>query len=173
MHRHVRRSLAATGTTTLLAAALLIAPGAQAAAATTCQGKTVTIDGTGMATVTGTPGDDVIVASVGANVTALAGDDTICVLPGTATTPTTIDAGDGDDSVDTTGLAATSTVTTMLGAGKNTYTGGPGTDRVTSGAAASRIAATPAALRCSAWRALSMSKCSPSCSAAAITSAWR
>ncbi len=137
MHRHVRRSLAATGTTTLLAAALLIAPGAQAAAATTCQGKTVTIDGTGMATVTGTPGDDVIVASVGANVTALAGDDTICVLPGTATTPTTIDAGDGDDSVDTTGLAATSTVTTMLGAGKNTYTGGPGTDRVTSGGAAS------------------------------------
>ncbi len=103
MHQHVRRTLAATGSTALLAAALLTAPGAQAAAATTCQGKAVTIDGTGMPTVTGTPGNDVIAASQGSTVTALAGDDTTCIIPGIATTPasTTVDAGDGNDSVET------------------------------------------------------------------------
>ena len=46
MHRHVHRSFAAAGATALLGAALLTAPGAQAAAAVTCQGKDVTIDGT-------------------------------------------------------------------------------------------------------------------------------
>lgn len=135
MHRHVRRSFATTGSTALLAAALLTAPGAQAAAATTCQGKAVTIDGTGNASVTGTPGDDVIAASLGATVTALAGDDTICVLPGTATTPTSVDAGEGSDSVDTSTLPVGAVVTTTLGAGDDTYTGGGGADQVTSGSA--------------------------------------
>ncbi|MCW2835404.1 MAG: Ca2+-binding protein [Nocardioides sp.] len=106
MHRHLSRSFAATGATALLATALLTAPGAQAAAATTCQGKTVTIDGTGQPTVTGTPGNDVISASQGSTVNALAGDDTICVVPGAVTSPpapagaTTIDAGEGNDSVE-------------------------------------------------------------------------
>ena len=135
MHHHVRRTFAASGTTALLAAALLTAPGAQAAAAVTCQGKDVTIDGTGMATVTGTPGDDVIAASLGATVTALAGNDTICVLPGTATTPTKVDAGDGDDSVDASTLPADASLTTTLGSGDNRYTGGAASDRVVSGTA--------------------------------------
>ena len=51
MHHHVRRSIATAGTSALIATALLTAPGAQAAAAVTCQGKAVTIDGTGTATV--------------------------------------------------------------------------------------------------------------------------
>ena len=135
MHRLVRRSFATTGTTALLAAALLTAPGAQAAAATTCQGKDVTIDGTGQATVTGTPANDVIAASLGSTVTALAGDDTICVLPGAATTPTSVDAGEGNDAVDTSTLPAGAIVTTMLGAGDDQYAGGAGSDRVTSGTA--------------------------------------
>jgi Ca2+-binding RTX toxin-like protein len=134
MHRHVRRTFATTGTTALIAATLLTAPGAQAAAATTCQGKTVTIDGTGQATVTGTPDADVIAASLGATVTALAGDDTICVLPGAATTPTTIDAGDGNDSVDASTLPAEARVTTSLGAGDDSYTGGAASDQVSTGA---------------------------------------
>lgn len=135
MHRLVRRSFATTGTTALLAAALLTANGAQAAAASTCQGKDVTIDGTGQATVTGTPANDVIAASLGSTVTALAGDDTICVLPGTATTPTSVDAGEGNDSVDTSTLPAGAAATTTLGAGDDQYSGGAGSDRVTSGTA--------------------------------------
>ena len=86
MHRHVRHTFAITGTTALLAAALLIAPGAQAAAAITCQGKDVTIDGTSQAAVNGTPENDVIAASVGSTVTALAGDDTIFITPARAFT---------------------------------------------------------------------------------------
>jgi Ca2+-binding RTX toxin-like protein len=139
MHRHLSRSFAATGATALLATALLTAPGAQAAAATACQGKDATIDGTGQATVTGTPGKDVIVASQGSTVTALAGDDTICVLAGTATTPTTVDAGEGDDSVDTSTIPAGATVTTTLGAGDDGYTGGAGSDQVTTGAGANTV----------------------------------
>lgn len=139
MHHHVRRSFAATGTTALLAAALLTAPGAQAAAAVSCQGKTVTVDGTGQATVTGTPGDDVIVATLGSTVTALAGDDTICVLPGTATTATSVDAGEGKDSVDASTLPAGATLTTALGAGDDTYTGGAASDQVSTGAGADTV----------------------------------
>lgn len=134
MHRHVRHTFAVTGTTALLAAALLTAPGAQAAAAITCQGKDVTIDGTKQAAVTGTPANDVIAASVGATVTALAGDDTICVLPGAATAATSVDAGEGNDSVDTTAVAAASTVTTILGAGDDAFAGGAGSDQVSTGA---------------------------------------
>lgn len=140
MHRHVRHTFAVTGTTALLAAALLTAPGAQAAAAITCQGKDVTIDGTSQATVNGTAGNDVIAASVGSTVTALAGDDTICVLPGSATTATTVDAGEGNDSVDTSTVAAASTVTTSLGAGNDTFTGGAGSDQVSTGAGADTVA---------------------------------
>jgi Ca2+-binding RTX toxin-like protein len=140
MHSHVRRSFAATGTTALLAAALLTAPGAQAEAATTCQGKAVTIDGTSQAAVTGTPDNDVIAASVGSTVTALAGDDTICVLPGTATTATSVDAGDGNDSVDSSTVPAGATVTTNLGAGADSHTGGAGPDQVSTGGGADTVA---------------------------------
>lgn len=140
MHRHVRHTFAVTGTTALLAAALLTAPGAQAAAAITCQGKDVTIDGTSQAAVNGTPENDVIAASVGSTVTALAGDDTICVLPGTSTNATTVDAGVGNDSVDTSTLTAASTVTTSLGAGDDTFTGGAGADQVSTGAGDDTVA---------------------------------
>ncbi|WP_165807126.1 calcium-binding protein [Nocardioides currus] len=133
MHHHVRRSLAASGTTALLAAALLTAPGAHAAAATTCLGKAVTIDGTTTGTVAGTDGDDVIVALAGSSITGLAGNDTICVLPGTATTATVIDAGPGDDAVDTTPLAAGTAVTATLGPGDDSYAGGAAADVVTAG----------------------------------------
>ncbi|KRF36636.1 calcium-binding protein [Nocardioides sp. Soil805] len=139
MHHHVRRTVAATGTTALVAAALLIAPGAQAAAAIACQGKAVTIDGSGQATVTGTPGDDVIAATVGSTVTALAGNDTICVLPGTATTPTSVDAGEGNDAVDASTLPEGVTATTALGAGDDTYTGGAASDQVSTGAGADTV----------------------------------
>jgi Ca2+-binding RTX toxin-like protein len=140
MHHHVRRSFAAVGSTALVAAGLLTGPGALAAAATTCQGKAVTIDGTGQASVTGTAGDDVIAASLGSTVTALAGNDTICVLPGTSTTPTTVDAGDGNDSVDTSTLPANVSVTTTLGAGADSYTGGSASDQVTTGPGGDTVA---------------------------------
>lgn len=139
MHRHLHHTLAAAGATTLLAAALLTAPGAHAAAATTCLGKAVTIDGSGQVTVTGTPEDDVIAANVGASITGLAGNDTICVLPGTATTATTVDAGDGNDAVDTSTVPAGVTVSTTLGAGDDTFTGGAGDDQVATGGGANTV----------------------------------
>lgn len=139
MHHHVRRVFATTGTTALLAAALLTAPGAQAAAATTCQGKDVTIDGTGMAAVAGTMDNDVILAVTGSTVSALAGDDLICVAPGTATTATAIDAGAGNDSVDATTLPAGAIVSTTLGGGDDTYLGGAATDQVATGAGADTV----------------------------------
>ena len=80
-----------------------------------------------------------IAASLGATVTALAGNDTICVLPGTATTPTTVDAGDGNDSVDTSTLATGATVRTTLGAGDDTYAGGAASDQVSTGAGADTV----------------------------------
>lgn len=139
MHHHVRRTLAATGTTALLAAALLTAPGAQAAAATSCLNKDVTIDGTGQAVVTGTAGDDVIAASQGSAVSALAGNDLVCMLPGTATTATTIDAGEGDDTVDASTLPVGATLSTILGAGDDTYLGGAASDQVATGAGSSTV----------------------------------
>ena len=140
MPHHVRRSIATAGTSALIAAALLTAPGAHAAAAVeSCQGKAVTIDGSGMATVTGTAGDDVIAATVGSTVTALAGADTICVLPGTATTATTVEAGEGSDSVDASTLPAGVTVTTSLGAGDDSYTGGAASDQVSTGDGADTV----------------------------------
>lgn len=120
MHRHVRRSFAATGSTALLAAALLTAPGAQAAAAMTCQGKTVTIDGTGMPVVTGTPGNDVIAAGPNSTVTALAGDDTICIVRGAVMTSTSVDAGEGNDSVETGSAGQPNADKIDLGAGDDT-----------------------------------------------------
>ena len=61
------------------------------------------------------------------------------MLPGTATTATSVDAGEGNDSVDTSTLPAGATVTTTLGAGDDTYTGGAASDQVSTGAGADTV----------------------------------
>lgn len=138
MQRHTRRSFATTGTTALFAATLLATP-AMAAETTSCRGLAVTMDGTGQTTVSGTEEADVIVASAGSTVSALAGDDTICVLPGDATTTTTVDAGTGADTVDASALPVEAKASTDLGAGDDTYLGGPAADRVVAGDGADTV----------------------------------
>ncbi|MCW2735440.1 hypothetical protein [Nocardioides sp.] len=117
-------------TTTLPAAALLgltlLAPAGPATAAVTCPGVTATISGTG--TVTGTEGDDVIVADDALTVNALGGNDLICV---TGDTYTDVYAGAGDDVVDAT--LATGGVSATLGAGADTYRGSANGESVTGG----------------------------------------
>lgn len=117
----------------LLGLALLIPTASATAAGETCRGEAATIVGTG-STVTGTEGRDVIVTGRAIDVHALGGDDLVCVTPrSTGTNVADVDAGTGDDVVDTSGAPGTYYVTVILGAGADTFVGGPSSDRVTTG----------------------------------------
>lgn len=124
-------------TAALLGLALLTPATAATAAGETCRGEAATIVGTGP-TVTGTEGRDVIVTASADKVDALGGDDLICVTgPGGSSNLLSVDAGAGDDVVDTTALAAGFYVGTVLGAGADTFAGGPASDTVYAGERAS------------------------------------
>ncbi|WP_395657966.1 hypothetical protein [Nocardioides sp.] len=114
---------------TLLAVALVVPPAH--AAQETCRGQTATIVGEPGGTVTGTDGDDVIVTNGATETDAGAGADTICVTGGYAYL---VDAGDGDDVVDTTAFDDLhDQVRVVLGTGADTFVGGSGRDTVTTG----------------------------------------
>jgi Ca2+-binding RTX toxin-like protein len=120
------------------ASALTLLPAPVAHAAATCQGQPATIEAS-TGTVAGTSGDDVIVVSDDAfRVEAKEGDDLVCVAGNTEfpddLTWLAIDAGPGDDFVDTTSAGAKSDST--LGAGSDTFVGGPFDDRVRIGTVA-------------------------------------
>ena len=125
-------------TTTLTAAGLLglalLAPTTAAqAAGETCRGETATLVGTGP-TLTGTEGRDVIVTARAGVVDTLGGDDLICVNSAmTNSNVLVVDAGAGDDVVDTSTAADGHYVTTTLGAGADTLLGGPASDTVHAG----------------------------------------
>lgn len=125
-------------TTPLTAAAMLglalLAPTTSATAAgETCRGEAATIVGTGPA-VTGTEGRDVIVTGGSTRVTALGGDDLVCVAPvGTTSNGIEVDAGTGNDVVDTTAAPSAYYVDADLGPGADTLEGGPGGDWVDTG----------------------------------------
>lgn len=128
-------------TTTLTAAGLLglalLAPAYSASAAgETCRGEAATIVGTGP-TVTGTEGRDVIVTGSAGQVAALGGDDLVCVTDGRNINLVTVDAGPGNDTVDTTAAPRGFYVTTDLGLGDDTFVGGAAADTVTTGPEAS------------------------------------
>ncbi len=92
-------------------AALLVAPLAAAPTAVhavaTCRGLAVTIEGQPNTTISGTPGDDVILAPYGSSgsVDAGAGNDVVCVVPdvsvpGELYAPTyPVHAGPGEDTI--------------------------------------------------------------------------
>ena len=114
---------------TLLAVALVVPPAH--AAQETCRGQAATIVGEPGETVTGTEGDDVIVTNSAYETDAGAGADTICVTGGYAYL---VDAGDGDDVVDTTAFQRLhDQARVVLGTGADTFVGGPGRDTVTTG----------------------------------------
>lgn len=125
-------------TTPLTAAALLgltlLGPTTPAQAdVPTCRGETASIVGTGLS-LTGTEGRDVIVTGAAGVVEALGGDDLICVVStGASSNAVTVDAGSGNDVVDATTTAANYFVTTALGAGADTFGGGPARDTVYGG----------------------------------------
>lgn len=119
-------------TTTLSVAALLgavlVAPASASAAGETCQGRAATILGADPATpITGTEGPDVIVSTGARAIDARGGDDLICVVD---TFVRDLDAGEGDDVVD---VSAGHGAKAVLGAGADTYVGGPGEDEVWTG----------------------------------------
>ncbi|QIG44914.1 calcium-binding protein [Nocardioides anomalus] len=125
----------------LVLAGTLVGPPSPAHAATTCRDQAATIEAS-EGTVEGTPGPDVIVVT-GTNTKVLAGegDDTICVVGGAGVVG--VDAGPGNDVVDTT--AAGVPTDTVLGPGADTFTGGPQSDTVrSSGDAATDTVATGA-----------------------------
>lgn len=122
--RSARTTVSAALTATVLGAALsTLALPATAAAATTCQGRPVTVTGT-----VGTEGDDVMLVEPGqyATVQALAGNDLICIVA----TPLDdwrhmdLDAGPGDDAVvnDSTDVDS-AMYSVSLGEGADSYRG--------------------------------------------------
>ena len=126
-------------TTPLTTAALLgltvLGPAAMPAQAAgeTCRGEAATIVGTG-STLTGTEGRDVIVTGPAGVVDALGGDDLICVTGSVRTYDVlSVVAGAGNDLVDTSVLAPGYDVTTILGAGADTFVGGRAEDTVYAG----------------------------------------
>ena len=121
-------SMAAMGLAGALAPAQATTPahlGAAAQAAETCFGQPATITNADLdadGRITGTEGDDVILAEDVTNVTALGGGDTLCVS-GVGW----VDAGGGNDRVDA-GTPGRGWV--VLGSGSDVFEGSPARDRV-------------------------------------------
>ncbi|GAB3254820.1 hypothetical protein [Nocardioides dilutus] len=101
-------------------------PAPSYAAAPLCQGQAPSIVGAPGNPVVGTAGDDVIVSEGATDVDALAGNDLICVTLDAYSVA--VDAGPGDDTVDSTG--ALSIVNAILGEGADSLIGGSGRDNV-------------------------------------------
>lgn len=115
----------------LLGLALLTPTYAASAAGETCRGQAATIVGTGPS-VTGTEGADVIVTGSATSIAALGGDDLICVVATGDTSGVVVDAGAGNDVVDTTDLRRGFAEVT-LGAGSDDFVGGSRDDSVHAG----------------------------------------
>lgn len=111
----------------MLGAALLAPATSTAAVADTCQGRPATIVGQAARTIAGTEGPDVVVTNGATEVRALGGDDLVCVT-GKRLVSVTIDAGTGNDVVDA--RQSPHPVFGDLGAGADTFLGGPHDDRV-------------------------------------------
>jgi Ca2+-binding RTX toxin-like protein len=96
----------------------------------TCMGLPVTVVGEPGNRSHGTAADDVVITNGASVFYGHGGDDTICVTP-YASFPADVIAGPGDDRVDAAGF--TEYLAVELGAGSDTFVGGPGWNYVTSG----------------------------------------
>ena len=119
---------AAVLSTTVVAAGLALSAAPAHAEPLTCQGRSVTVEGT-----TGTAGDDVMVVGLTPVGTATGGvgNDLICIRLTTSREPLlySVDAGPGDDTVVNESTASTQ-LTTVLGAGADTYAGSDTTGEI-------------------------------------------
>lgn len=115
-----RTPTAALLATALTCVALASVPTAAHAEPLTCQGRAVTVDGS-----TGTSGDDVMVVTVQGSASSGAGDDVVCIRVASSSEPyvLTLDAGPGDDTVVNESTDGNVRITTILGAGADTYAG--------------------------------------------------
>jgi len=115
-----------------------VAPPASAAPST-CQGLPATITADG-GPVTGTGGDDVISTTGSVDISALGGNDVICLSLGR------VDAGPGNDSVLSLSTGSSSpsspTMTATLGDGDDTFTASAGRYAASLGAGADRVVIT-------------------------------
>jgi hypothetical protein len=124
-------SLTSLAGLTLSASLLVAVPGAQAAAST-CRGLPVTIEGASNSSITGTSGNDVILAPFGSygDLDAGAGDDVVCVVPGAALSgypdfQYVATGGPGNDVIDSTALSANQYgLLVYASAGSDTFFGG-------------------------------------------------
>ena len=122
MHRRTTTLTASMVGTAVLGATFLAAPTALAAGET-CRGEAATIVGT-TPTLHGTAGRDVIVTGSSTDVFAGAGDDLICVTgKGANVNLVGVDAGPGDDVVDSTAMERYHYLTAILGDGSDTFVG--------------------------------------------------
>jgi hypothetical protein len=135
----MRVHLALAGLVVPVACALGQVASAATAAPPTCQGLAATISSDG-GTVTGTAGDDVISTTGLVDITALDGNDVICLSLGR------VDAGPGSDSVLSLATGSSSpsspTVTAILGDGDDTFTASAGRYDASLGAGADRVVIT-------------------------------
>jgi Ca2+-binding RTX toxin-like protein len=107
-------------------------PSASVAAAETCHGQPAThVGSTGGGILFGTSGDDVVVSNGAGTVMTGAGNDLVCLTGSTMEGVVWVDVAAGDDTVDATAdPPAVYRVTTVLGAGADTYLGSPVKDVV-------------------------------------------
>ena len=125
-----------TTLTTLLLGATLLAPtGSANAVGEICQGEAATVVGAGDL-AEGTEGRDVIVSGSAFTINGHGGDDLICVTgTGARSNVLNLDAGAGNDVVDSTAMTSGFYLTAILGDGSDTFVGGSGGDRVLTGTA--------------------------------------
>ncbi|WP_185994427.1 calcium-binding protein [Nocardioides campestrisoli] len=119
------RLLAGLAATCLGASGLAAVGVGPAYAVETCRGAAATVVGTPGVPLTATPGNDVVVTNGASVVSALGGDDLVCVTGGTPY----VDTATGDDVVDTIS-AGDAPASVFLGAGSDRFFGGEGADTV-------------------------------------------
>lgn len=128
----MRRTTAPTGLTgfaALVAVGAMVTVSPAQAAGETCQGRPATIVGTGP-DVQGTPGDDVIVTGASKVIHANAGNDLVCIAPGSPGGVVHVAAGRGDDVVDASSASSESGTVVDLGVGRDHHMGGLSIDEV-------------------------------------------
>lgn len=133
----LRAAFGAAATVVLLGAGVWSSSTPSAAASDLmCQGLPATVVGSGAEVLRGSPGPDVIVSNGARFVDGMEGDDVVCMTRNTPsadyrdTVDAAVDAGLGDDTVDTAAVKSEWVVEVDLGEGADRLIGGPSSEHV-------------------------------------------